>query len=57
MEKKETRTVVIDNGSGFIKAGIAVLDAPSLEIPSVVAQPTKSNWKSIYSIFLHVITL
>lgn len=49
--EKHSKAFVIDNGSGYLKAGIAVLDAPSLEIPSVVAQPTKSNWKSKIDIY------
>ena len=35
----ECGTIVIDNGSGMIKAGFAGQDAPSVVFPSVVGLP------------------
>ena len=32
-------SVVIDNGSGFMKAGLAGEDAPRSQFPSVVGKP------------------
>ena len=38
-EKEEVPAVVIDNGSGMIKAGIAGDDAPRTYFPSIVGRP------------------
>lgn len=39
MADSESAAIVIDNGSGMCKAGIAGDDAPSASFPSVVGRP------------------
>lgn len=39
-------TLIIDNGSGYIKAGLATGDSPSLVLPSLIGKPKYLN--SIY---------
>jgi actin-related protein len=39
----EQQTVIIDNGSGTVKAGFASEDAPRAVFPSVVGRPKHAN--------------
>lgn len=39
MADEETQPLVVDNGSGMVKAGIAGNDAPSAVFPSIVGRP------------------
>ena len=39
----EQQTVIIDNGSGMVKAGFAGEDAPRAVFPSIVGRPKHSN--------------
>ena len=39
----EVRALVIDNGSGFVKAGFAGEDAPRRVFPSIVGSPRTDN--------------
>lgn len=39
MTEQEQAAIVIDNGSGMCKAGVAGDDAPSASFPSVVGRP------------------
>ena len=39
----EVRALVIDNGSGFVKAGFAGEDAPRRVFPSIVGSPETDN--------------
>jgi actin-related protein len=41
-ETKETQSIVIDNGSGVVKAGFSGEDAPRAIFPSIVGRP-KNN--------------
>ncbi|KAJ5075948.1 actin-10-related [Anaeramoeba ignava] len=49
---KDNQKIVIDNGSGMIKAGIAGEDAPRVAFPSIIGKPTGMvfgrNQKSFY---------
>lgn len=40
--------IVIDNGSGYCKAGIAGANAPSSSFPTVVGRPKDSTLKDVY---------
>jgi len=37
------QTIIIDNGTGFIKAGYAGEDSARVEVPNVVGSPSKTN--------------
>jgi len=39
MSEDQNQAVIIDNGSGMIKAGIAGDDAPRTYFPSIVGRP------------------
>ncbi len=39
MDDDEVEAIVIDNGSGTIKAGIAGDDAPRAVIPTIIGEP------------------
>ena len=39
----EEQTVIIDNGSGMMKAGIAGEEAPSAVFPSIFGRPKHAN--------------
>ncbi len=39
MYEQEQAAIVIDNGSGMCKAGIASDDAPSASFPAIVGRP------------------
>ena len=39
----EQQTVIIDNGSGMVKAGFAGEDAPRAVFPSIVGRPKHAN--------------
>ena len=39
MSEEETQALVIDNGSGMVKAGVAGDDAPRCVFPSIVGRP------------------
>lgn len=39
MNDSESAAIVIDNGSGMCKAGVAGDDAPSASFPAVVGRP------------------
>ena len=39
----EHQTVIIDNGSGMVKAGFAGEDAPRAVFPSIVGRPKHAN--------------
>ncbi|KAJ5068629.1 actin-10-related [Anaeramoeba ignava] len=43
--EKEIKTIVIDNGSGMIKAGFAGDDAPRTVFPSIIGRPRNSGDK------------
>ena len=36
--------VIIDNGSGMMKAGVAGMEAPSVEFPTIVGRPKKNEY-------------
>jgi actin, other eukaryote len=39
---KEDIKIVIDNGSGFMKAGIAGEESPKVIFPTIIGRPTKN---------------
>ena len=41
----EQQTIIIDNGSGMIKAGFAGEDAPRAVFPAIVGRPKHANAK------------
>ena len=41
-EDSEQRVIIIDNGSGMIKAGFADEEAPSCVFPSVIGKPKQT---------------
>jgi len=40
---EDAQTVVIDNGSGMVKAGFAGNEAPSCVFPAIVGRPKQAN--------------
>lgn len=55
MADSDSAAIVIDNGSGMCKAGVAGDDAPSASFPAVVGRPKMpgimvNNYKNIYKI-------
>lgn len=39
MEPEDNDPIIIDNGSGFLKAGFASDDAPKIQFPMVIGYP------------------
>ena len=39
----EQQTIIIDNGSGMVKAGLAGEDAPRAVFPAVVGRPKRAG--------------
>jgi actin, other eukaryote len=50
----EANAVVIDNGTGMCKAGIAGDDAPRACFPAVVGRPRHTNMTGPYGSFKHI---
>ncbi len=44
VDSNEQNAVVIDNGSGICKAGIAGDDNPSASFPAIVGRPRQQNF-------------
>ncbi|SBT76989.1 actin-like protein, putative [Plasmodium ovale] len=44
----DQQTIVIDNGSGYIKAGLNIYDEPSIVFPTVVGKHRSSEVKQMY---------
>ncbi|SBS85234.1 actin-like protein, putative [Plasmodium malariae] len=44
----DNQTIIIDNGSGYIKAGLNVYDEPSIVFPTVVGHQRNSEEKQTY---------
>lgn len=43
VEGEESKIVIIDNGSGMMKAGFAGEEAPSVVFPSIVGRPKSQS--------------
>jgi actin-related protein len=43
VEDAESQIVIIDNGSGMMKAGMAGEEAPSAVFPSIVGRPKNAS--------------
>ena len=50
MTDDDVAALVIDNGSGMIKAGFAGDDAPRSVFPAIVGQPRNQVWNKIISV-------
>ena len=45
---KQNSTIIIDNGSGFLKAGFSSDPAPSAVFPSIIGRPKLEGEMTIY---------